>query len=288
MLTAPLLIAKMVNCRNGNCGKDSCSKCEANVNATQATGFDEAKLRDVMKDVVRSEITMMEERMDTKLTTLKNELKAELQAFTIAEIDKKVEPIHEELNKMNLELNKIMTQLNSDAVIIKGLQYSADEVIDQSLNREDKKKALDKANNSLITKTLELMSEFADVTVQDISEVVRLGRPSAGDAKPKMVKLRISNRRTRSQILREKMKLNQEGSKYKGVYIEEDLSKSQRNLFDSVRLDEKTAKTWTMDGRIYTVLKSDSNKKICMDNVQALKDSLNWSQDKINEICRKK
>ena len=146
-----------------------------------------------------------------------------------------------------------------DTIRIKGVNYE---------DRED-----------LVQKIIDTAKD-ADVELQpdDITSCYRLGgRDAANDRRVIVAKLR-SNRK-KVDIMINKKKLTN------GRYIEEDLTKLRTNLYHTVRMDRKTIKTWTIEGKICTLVKdndgNDTKKMITTPDDLA---KIQWTEERISNF----
>ena len=89
------------------------------------------------------------------------------------------------------------------------------------------------------------------VTNGDISTSHRVGRPgNARGGKPRPIVARFVRRDQRTAILRSKKKLKGHAA-YNGVFVSEQLSPMRAKLLHAVKNDADTARTWTIDGKIF-------------------------------------
>ena len=99
------------------------------------------------------------------------------------------------------------------------------------------------------------------VTNGDISTSHRVGRPgNARGGKPRPIVARFVRWDTRTGILRSKKKLKGHAA-YNGVFVSEQLSPVRAKLLHAVKNDADTARTWTIDGKIFCTKRADPDSK---------------------------
>ena len=162
-----------------------------------------------------------------------------------------------QLRRQSYSLDQKEQDNRSDNIRIKGVDYEAGEDLQQ--------------------KIIDVAKE-ADVTLEreDIVNCYRLG----DDDKPanrRPIMIRVANRGKKVSLMRNKKKLPRE------KYFEEDLTKVRTKIFYAVRKHEQTTKAWTVEGKIFAMIKDNTNtehKKIFTtpDDLQIL----GWDMVKIN------
>ena len=99
------------------------------------------------------------------------------------------------------------------------------------------------------------------ITNGDISTSHRVGRPgNARGGKPRPIVARFVRRDTRTGILRSKKKIKGHAA-YNGVFVSEQLSPMRAKLLHAVKNDADTARTWTIDGKIFCTKRADPDGK---------------------------
>ena len=122
------------------------------------------------------------------------------------------------------------------------------------------------------------------VTNGDISTSHRVGRPgNARDGKPRPIVARFGRWDTRTGILRSKKKLKGHAA-YNGVFVSEQLSPVRAKLLHAVKNDADTARTWTIDGKIFCTKRADPDgKRYVLTSPDDLFKQLGWGQDKLKK-----
>ena len=99
------------------------------------------------------------------------------------------------------------------------------------------------------------------LTNGDISTSHREGRPgNARGGKPRPIVVRFARRDTRTGFLRNNKKLKGH-TVYNGVFLGEQLSSMRAKLLHAVKNDEDTARTWTIDAKIFCTKCADPDGK---------------------------
>ena len=113
---------------------------------------------------------------------------------------------------------------------------------------------------------------------EDITQCFRLGGSDAAPDK-RVVVLKLRSNRAKVALMVNKKKLT--GRKY----IEEDLTKLRMNLYHTVRMDRNTIKTWTVEGKICTIVKDQTGsdvKKIITTPEDLVR--INWTEERISNF----
>ena len=95
----------------------------------------------------------------------------------------------------------------------------------------------------------------------------------------RVVVLKLRSNRAKVALMVNKKKLT--GRKY----IEEDLTKLRMNLYHTVRMDRNTIKTWTVEGKICTIVKDQTGsdvKKIITTPEDLVR--INWTEERISNF----
>ena len=141
-------------------------------------------------------------------------------------------------------------------------------------------KRVDYEDREDLTKKIIETAKDVDVILEpdDITTCYRLGgRDAANDRRVIVAKLR-SNRKKVALMMNKKKLTNRR-------YIEEDLTKLRTNLYHTVRMDRKTIKTWTIEGKICTLVKdNDGNdiKKMITTPDDLVK--IQWTEERISNF----
>lgn len=127
--------------------------------------------------------------------------------------------------------------------------------------------------------TTNLVMELAagigvNVAKEDISTSHRVGM-TIDINKPKPIIVKFARRDKMVELLRNKRKLR------RGIYVEEDLTKTRHNMNYEIRKDPQTSKTWTIGGKIYALVKENGKEvKKAFDTPDDMY-KLGWSADKL-------
>ena len=119
------------------------------------------------------------------------------------------------------------------------------------------------------------------LTSDDISERYRVGA-TTDTSYPKPVFVRLAKRTKKVEIMKNKKKCR------RGVYIDEDLTRMRSNMMYEIRKHQHTVRTWTIDGKIFAIIKEDDaeSKKI-FDTPDDLY-KLGWNEQKLNTFLETK
>lgn len=140
-----------------------------------------------------------------------------------------ISSMRKQLKQQTYQLDRMEQYTRRENIRIKGMNYTDNE-----------------NTNEIVMK---LASDIGvQLSNEDISTSHRLG-VSRDNAKPSPIIVRFSRRDKKVELLRKKRNIQ------RGIYIEEDLTKLRRNLAYEVRKDSRTTKTWTIDGKIYAMVK---------------------------------
>ena len=119
-----------------------------------------------------------------------------------------------------------------------------------------------------------------DVRRDDISTSHRLG-PSEPN-KPSPIIVRFAKRDKKVSIMKNKKNLKDD------IYVEEDLTKMRRNMFYEIRRHPNTIKSWTIEGKIYALMKEgNSEVKKVFENPDDLY-KLGWNEAKLDAFLERK
>ena len=127
------------------------------------------------------------------------------------------------------------------------------------------------------------------VTNGDISTSHQVGRPGkARGGKPRPIVARFVRRDTRTGILRSKKKPKGHAA-YNGVFLSEQLSPMRAKLLhevknDADKNDADTARTWTIDGKIFCTKRADPDgKRYVLTSPDDLFKQFGWGEDKLKK-----
>lgn len=123
-----------------------------------------------------------------------------------------------------------------------------------------------------------------DISEADISTSHRLGKPPqvrTSTSKPRPIMAQFVRRDLRTNLLKSKRKL--QGTDFRHVMLGEHLSPGRAKLLKAVKDDDGTAKTWTIDGRIYCTLNKDGTdgRKYVLSTPDDLFRKLGWGEEKL-------
>ena len=139
-------------------------------------------------------------------------------------------------------------------------------------------KGLGEENEEDITvKVIEKARQInVELTPADIDTCFRLGRDKARG--PRSIMLRLKSKHTKIALMKNKKQLSN------NVYMEDDLTKFRSSIYYSIRKCEKTFKSWTVDGKIFTTLRDDPNKQKIQINTPNDMEKLGWEKAKIDDL----
>ena len=119
----------------------------------------------------------------------------------------------------------------------------------------------------------------AEVVIQndDIVDCFRLGNnTTAPDKRPIIVKL--ANKGKKVALMRNKKKVGG------NVFMEESLTRLRGKLFYKVRIDDKTLKTWTIEGKIFTKIKVNEEEVVKVITTPDDLTKIGWSDTQVSEF----
>ena len=122
------------------------------------------------------------------------------------------------------------------------------------------------------------------ITNSNISTSHRVGRPgNARDGKPRPIVARFVRRDTRTGFLRSKKKLKGHAA-YNGMFLSEQLSPMRAKLLHAVKNDADTARTRTLDGKIFCTKRADPDgKRYVLTSPDDLFKQFGWGEDKLKK-----
>ena len=127
-----------------------------------------------------------------------------------------------------------------------------------------------------------------EVTKSDINAIHPLPSPPG---RGRMIIVRLNSRKVRHDIFySKKAALNTEGCAFRGVYIQEDLTKQRSKMMKFLKNDDNTERIRTSEGRLQVNLKVDkgAGRHVLIENPDYLFqlgiDDLNPSQFGFNDI----
>ena len=166
--------------------------------------------------------------------------------------------MQKQIKQQSYQLEKNEQFQKRENIRIKGLRYEENE------NTEERVMAL--ARDIGVT-----------LTSDDISECYRVGA-TVDASSPKPVFVRLAKRTKKVEIMKNKKKCR------RGVYIDEDLTRTRSNMMYEIRKHQHTLRTWTIDGKIFAIIKEgDAESKKVFDTPDDLY-KLGWNQQKLNNF----
>ena len=110
---------------------------------------------------------------------------------------------------------------------------------------------------------------------EDISNCFRIGT-NASEPHKRHILVKLAHKRKKVALMINKKKLGE------GRFIEEDLTRLRSKLYHTVRREANTLKTWTQDGKVFTIIKdleSRELKKILTTPDDLVK--IGWNEERI-------
>jgi hypothetical protein len=108
-------------------------------------------------------------------------------------------------------------------------------------------------------KVLQLLTDTGvSVKPEDIAAIHRVGK--GGGTKPRQIIVKFVSRRTRRLVMQRKKELKGK-EKYKGIYLNDDLTPLRARLLKFVKGLGMVEQAWTIDGKIYLKKKGQSTQR---------------------------
>ena len=169
--------------------------------------------------------------------------------------------LKKEVQTQNFELDKLEQYSRKENIKVFGL---------------DEREGED--TNEMIVK---LASDIGiQISQSDISVSHRLPGPRG---KPRPIIAKFVRRDTKSLIMKNKKNLNS-NPQYKQVYINDDFTQLRGKLIRAMKDDDKILKVWTIDGKIFCIVKEDGREvKKVIDSADNLL-AIGWDEQKIKEV----
>ena len=193
--------------------------------------------QDQIKTIVTDAIESVVHKINNRLDYLENENKT---------LKSRVSDLEAKLDDANEAQDKANQYSRRNCLRISGLKESSQEDTDAII--------LD------VAKTI-----GAEITLGDIDRSHRLGRPSntQKNGKPRDIIVKFTSYRSRAKMFKQKSKLRV--SKFKGTFINEELTHTRSAIyFECRRLarEHHIINTWTSDGTIIVKSKEDTTHRI--------------------------
>ena len=173
------------------------------------------------------------------------------------------------------QVNKLKKEVQSNQFEIDRLeQYSRKENIKIYGIAEQER---ENTNDIVINLAKEL---GVGIDAHDISVSHRLPGPKG---KPRPIIVKFTRRDVKNEIMKKKKVLKGK-STFKDVFINDDLTKLRGKLMKAIKGDEKVIRTWSVDGRIFCVVKEgDREVKKLIDSPDDLH-KLDWSEERVRDL----
>ena len=206
--------------------------------------------REIQQSSVMPHLSLPEEDIDKIATAVKQKITVDIESIITA----KTEPLIFRISKLERENNELMANLDSLE------QYGRRSLIRVAGIIEG---GSDEDTNTIFQKIISDIDP--DLSPTDIERSHRVGKLSDGRghnyARPREFILRLTNTIVKRRILKCRTSLKSY-SKYKHVYINEDLTRTRKKLYSHARqlLKRKTiVQLWTTNG---TILMKDKDNRI--------------------------
>ena len=188
------------------------------------------------------------------VTIMTDKLTAELKIQNTGTISN----LKKQLKNQSYQLDRMEQYTRRDNIRIKGVAYSTNE----------------NTNDIVINLAKDMGVELSS---NDISTSHQLGA-TREVTKPSTIIVRFAKRDKKVELLKNKKKLRS------GVHFEEDLTKLRRNMAYEIRKDSSTIKTWTIDGKIYAMVREgNSEVKKVFDTPDDLY-KLGWNEARLEAL----
>ena len=229
-----------------------------------AQGFDFDGLQEQLLELSKQEnavMAMLELINDTKKAKLSNEDR------TILNIAGIITPFMN-ANKVTEEsVKKLQVAVDKNKVNLRLLAYHNEKL--EQYTRRDNLRLL----NFPVCEDKDLRSKFIELAAtlgvtlhdHDINIIHKL----AASARSQSVIVKMNNRKLRNDILyAKKAPLNTDGSVFKGVFVQEDLTSQRSKLLKFIKGNANVERVQTSDGRLRVTLKEDcgAGKRVTIEN----------------------
>ena len=171
-------------------------------------------------------------------------------------------------SKVSESIKKIEVAVEKNSNNVRLLAYSNERL--EQYTRRDNLRLFNfppTEEGELSTKFIEMAAVLGvEVTKPDINAIHPLPSPPG---RGRIIIVRLNSRKVRNDILySKKAVLNTEGCAFRGVYIQEDLTKQRSKMMKFLKNDENTERIRTSEGRLQVSLKVDkgAGRRVLIEN----------------------